>query len=230
MALATACAASTEETAALLDVWRQANHGNARAARPVPVQRSDAEAVGSAPPADPAHLVTLEEMVRVAASLDEANGGLHAARRLYERVRVARSALLGADAPATLAAAHNLGTVLAQLGEARSAGVVLSETYEARRRTLGEVEPATLATLENLATANADLGEFVAAIELLERALAARRPETSPGHAGYAYTAERLLDVLERAGDRNRMREVVKELESVRRDDDPGTAGDRHRR
>ncbi|MGC5030801.1 tetratricopeptide repeat protein [Micromonospora sp. DT229] len=241
VAIAAACGASKDEEEALLTVWRRTWRSDADRAEPGrdtdkaepgqdtheagPDWDTGEDAVQSSPPPDPEHLRTIELMVSVAHSLDEANGGLHAARRLYERARAARSALLGPDAPATLVAAHNLGTVLAQLGEARAACVILSETYEARRRTLGPDAPATLKTLDHFATAKAGMGEFETAIELLERSLSARRPKSSPGHLQYADTVIRLLAVSKRADDHERVRKLSKELESIRREDPPRQAG-----
>ncbi len=170
---------------------------------------------------DPAHLVTLEVMAEVASTLDGHTGGLTAARRLYERVRAARDEILGPEDPLTLEAAHNLGTVLAQLDEYRVARRILCDTYEARSRVHGPDAPATLATLENLAAATAETGDMDAAVDLFEQALAARRPETSPGHARYPEAAEKLLVALNRAGRQTRARQVAEELARVR-DTRPG--------
>ncbi|MEU4565568.1 tetratricopeptide repeat protein [Micromonospora sp. NPDC023956] len=212
---AVACGVSETERDALVTAWRRVRGVPTEASTTAPDQRSESDAAAR-PTADPGHLTTLRVMMEVATRLDGRNGGLAAARRLYERVRTARSEILGPDDPLTLEAAHNLGTVLAQLDQHTAASRVLSETYEARRRVLGPEASATLSTLENLATTTAEMGHLDAAIELFEQVLLARQPETSPGHARYADTAEKLMTALDRAGDHVRRKQVARELARAR--------------
>ncbi|WFE39943.1 helix-turn-helix transcriptional regulator [Micromonospora sp. WMMD998] len=212
----TACGVSEQDRKELTVAWKRTLDVPPGPPPPIPDQRSES-GTPARPLPDPAHLLTLEVMVDVAGNLDGEAGGLAAARRLYERVRSVRSEMLGAHDPRTLEAAHNVGTVLAQLDEYKIARRILSETYDARRRELGPDVPATLATLENLATTMAEMGEMDAAIELFERALAARRPETSPGHARYTETAEKLLIALNRVGDQSRARQVARDLDQARK-------------
>lgn len=202
--IAASCGVDEDDIHALVTAWK-------RVRGIVPEQRP-----GTGPTdRDRDHLDTVDVMMAVADMLSAEPAGLPAARSLYERARIARALLLGDDDPLTLDAAHNLGTVLAQVEQLQTAVTVLAETYKKRVHQLGPEHPATLSTLENLAAARAGNGEIDAAVNLLEKALDACRPPQSPGHARYAKTAQKLLTALTQVGNDLRRRQIEEELARV---------------
>ncbi|WDQ00881.1 tetratricopeptide repeat protein [Micromonospora chalcea] len=212
---AAACGLKESDQQAVMAAWqRTIEEPEPPPIEDIPAQRPPAEQP-SPGQTDSTHFTTLEVMDEVANSLSGNKAALKAARRLYERIRVVRSEALGATDPLTLEAAHNLGTVLAQLDRYHEADEILSTTYEARRHVLGPNADSTLKTLENLATVKFETEDPEIAIELFDKVLAARRPATSPGHAGYCDAAEKFMELLATAGEDARREKIAREIEQI---------------
>lgn len=206
------CRATEPEVAQLKETWDRVQHVNAPPAadKPgIPGQRHSESNDTAAEFERERHLATLKVMAEAAGDLNNPDE-YRIAQRLYERVFIARSELLGETDEQTLNAAHNLGVVLGLLDDMPAARRLLGLAFQFRRDTLGPMHPATLSSMENLAGAQLSMGFHRTARDLLEECLARRREavaeadelERPAAIAKFRNTAEKLLHLLKEFGDR----------------------------
>ncbi len=138
------------------------------------------------------HLLTLQAMRRVAASMRQAGRYLDA-RTLFEAAVDRCRATLGDEAPDTLDARSDLALTLERMGLGDRACSLYREILDLQTQTLGRDDPTTLTTLNNLGVALQRRGKYeeseallAEALERRQRVLGPRDPETLSTHSNYA--------------------------------------------
>lgn len=139
-------------------------------------------------------------------------------RELLTEALAIRRAELGPEAPATLAAMHDLGLVLADGGHEDEAEVLLRQTLELRTATLGADHPDTLTSLIGYSRVVSLLGENRRAEEIARQALEGRRlvlGENHPDTLSAMKDLAKVLTLLERWEEAIGLLEAMSRLASM---------------
>ena len=118
-----------------------------------------------------------------------------------ESVLAARTRLLGAEHPDTLATAHALAVTLHAQGDYAEARARYEAVLAARTRLLGAEHPDTLATAHNLAGTLRAQGDYAEARARLEAVLAALTRLLGAEHPDMLHAAHNLAGTLHAQGD-----------------------------
>ncbi|MFI0468572.1 FxSxx-COOH system tetratricopeptide repeat protein [Saccharopolyspora sp. 5N102] len=143
-------------------------------------------------------------------------GEFHKAHALIEDTLPRWQETFG-DGVGTLRSMNDLGVILDELGEYRSACEVHQAVWEKRRQLLGEDDPETLQAMTNVAGALSNVGEFSRSRELYAEALEKFRQVLSDDHPYVLRTMAWTAVVLADVGEVLRARELCEEAWEKRR-------------
>jgi serine/threonine protein kinase/tetratricopeptide (TPR) repeat protein len=182
--------------------------------------RPDAEVIEMAEPAaeglertlGPGHPETLHMLDHLAMAYRGADK-FPKAIALFERVRDARIAKLGADDRATLLTLNNLAGAYRVAGRVPEAIALFERVRDAQIAKLGPDHIDTLTTLHNLAEAYMDAGKLTEAIALFERARDGRIAKFGPDDINTLFTLHNLAEAYMDAG---KLTEAIALFERVR--------------
>ena len=134
------------------------------------------------------------------------------ARRLYEQVAAAQSALFGPAHPETLGTKCNLAILLDEMGEWAESRVLHEQVLASFTVQLGPAHTSTLKTKGNLANLLHDMGELAEARRLFEQVVMGWTAQLGPAHTLTLATKNNLALLLQDMGERAEARWLLEEV------------------